>query len=329
MRLSLLISIITLGLVSLPSDGGDLTPEQVESLRLKLAQVKESLDGHISTRNQSARSTFMSASSDPRAAVKLYLECYKKVHYDMEGRSESDFRAWRETQENRLKDDKFIASLMIQLRYLALSCHAAEVEEIDEVFSPLTTYVESLSRMEELPDNLLTSNVANSIFAQAYDLDKTLSSNEGWELVPFNIPGIYDKTILPHIRANSPNALMSVWDKRIDQQKRLVLFFESKKEEALRGMDRDQKAKMRSRQDNQRGIMKSHDLDDFNRDTLPKLQWSKMKDMYLYVDQLEAAKLMLTFVQTNLTTPNGQGFFNDFMGILEGSLKKEEPAPQE
>lgn len=322
MRKSVFVVAVIAALLPFEGKSGDLTPEQVESLKLKLTQVKENLDGHLSNRNQSARSIFMSASSDARAAVNLYLECHKKVDFDMEGRSDADFRAWKDSQEARLKDKNFVSSLMIQLRYLALSCHAAEVEEIDEIFSPLNSYVESLSHLDELPDRILTSNVAGSIFSKAYNLEKLLGENEGWEAVPFNIPGIYDKTILPYLRLNRPEALLNAWDKRIEQQKRLVMFFEKKKDEELRGMDRDQKFRARNRQENRGGIMKSHDLEDFNRETLPRLMWSRMVDKFQYVDQLAAAQEMLAFVQQHLTTPQGEEYYNNFTQILESSLNR-------
>ena len=123
MRLPLFFLPVVVGLFGLltvvPSSAADLTPDQIESLRKKLAEIKDNLDGYLSNRNKSARSVFMDASKDPKLALKLYLDCVKKVEYDREGRSESDFRAWKESQEDRLRDKQFIESLLIQLRYLA------------------------------------------------------------------------------------------------------------------------------------------------------------------------------------------------------------------
>lgn len=333
MRCLQIFAILCLSLACKPLAAEDLTPEQMESLKLQLTKVRENLEGHISNKNKSARSIFLEASGSPRAAVSLYLECYKKVHYEMEGRSETEFRAWKDREDERsrgnidnptftekLKSKAFAESLMLTLRYLALSCHAAEVEELDEVFSPLTAYVESLSNLDELPDRIMTQSVANSVFVKAYEIENLLDQNEGWEATPFNIPGMYDKTILPYIRTNNPQSLMSAWDRRIEQEKRIVLFFEAKKKEALRGLDRDEVIRKRHNQERPGGggIMGSHDLDDFTRETLPNLQWSKMRDMYNYINQLEAAKAMLNFVKANLTTPNGEKFYNEFMGLLDG-----------
>jgi hypothetical protein len=328
MRLPVCVSLFIVTIFSFPmiSRGENLTPEQIENLRLRLSQVKQSLETHSHSKNQGARSAFLAASNDSRQAVKLYLDCYKKVNYDMEGRSESDFRAWQDSQEANLKSKDFLESLLVQLRYLSLSCHAAEVEKLDEVFGPLNQYVESLSNIQEIPDRMLTNDISNSVFAKAYELEKMLSNNKSWEGVPLRIGGIYDKTILPHLRANNPTSLMNAWDKRIEQEKRMVLFFESKKQEELRGMDRDAKIKERDRQETRGGVLKTYDLDDFTRETLPRLQWDRLKDMFLYINQLDAAKEMLTFVQANLTTPNGEQFYTEFVSVLDGGLKKEEPA---
>ncbi len=330
MRLPFCICLLIVAIISVPiySRGENLTPEQIESLRLRLSQVKQSLETLSSTKNQGARSAFLAASNDPKLALKLYLDCYKKVNYEMEGRSEADFRAWQEGQEANLKSKDFVESLLVQLRYLSLSCHAAEVEKLDEVFGPLNNYVESLSSIQEIPDRILTTDISNSVFAKAYELEKMLSNNKAWEGVPLQIGGIYDKTILPHLRANNPGSLMNAWDKRIEQEKRMVMFFESKKQEELRGLDRDAKVKTRDRQENRGGLLRTYDLEHFTREILPRLQWNRLKDMFLYINQLDAAKEMLTFVQTHLTTPNGEEFYNEFVSVLDGGLKKEEPAPK-
>ena len=298
--------------------GDDLTPEQIESLRARIKTLKDSLEGHLTSRNKNAGADFLNAAADSRAAVDLYLRCYKEVHFDREELKEADYRAWKEREADRLRDPAFVESIQMQLRYLALSCRAAEVKEIDEIFSSLTAYVDSLSRLEEMPDRILLTSVANSVFSEAYYLEKLLGQNEGWEAVPYNIGGIYDKTILPFLREEKPESLMAAWDRRIEQEKRLVLFLDSQKEKELRGMNRDEQRRARTNQNRQGGVMGAHDKDDFERETLPNMQWSKMKDMYQYVDQLGGAKAMLDFIEQNLTHPKGEDWFREFEGIIGG-----------
>jgi len=298
--------------------GADLTPEQIESLKARIAALRENLDGHLAERNQGAAEVFLSAAGDPRQALELYLKCYKEVHFDREGRRESDFREWREGESNRLEDDAFLESLQLQLLYLGLSCQAAEAKETEDVFAPLMSYLDRLSQMEELPNQILLQSVANSIFAQTYYLERLLGENERWEPTPYNLDGIYEKTILPYLREEQPETLMSAWDKRIQQKTRIAVHIEKLKEEELRGMSRDEERRALNRQNRQGGIMQTYDRDDFERETLPSLHWGKLKDMFLYVDELTGAKEMLDFVEEKLTHPKGDQWFSEFEALVLG-----------
>ncbi len=242
------------------------------------------------------------------------------VDYDREGRPESDFRAWKDAQKDRVSEPNFVESLQQQLRYLALSCQAAESKERDEIFAPLMSYVDGLSRLTEMPSNNLTQSVAGSIFAQAYYLEDLLGKNDNWEPVPMNIGGIYNRTILPYLREENPAALMNAWDKRIEQQTRLVVMLEEKKNEEMRGLDRDEERKARNSQSNQGGLLKDHSKEEFTNHTLPQLQWGKLKDMFLYVDQLTGAKGMLDFIEANLLKEDGESYYREFETLIQSAM---------
>ncbi len=294
-----------------------MTPEAMESLKARLKVMKETLNTHLSTRNSSAGQTFMTASADPRAAVELYLNCTKMVEYDRAGRPESDFRAWEDSQKARVTDPKFIESLQQQLKYLALSCQAAETAERAEIFGPLMAFVDGLSYLKEMPTGNLTQSVAGSVFARAYYLENLLGKSQDWESVPMNISGIYSRTILPYLRKEKPDALMNAWDKRIEQETRLVMMLEEKKQEELRGLGREEERRARNAQSGQGGVLKDHSKDEFTARTLPQLQWGKLKDMFLHVDQMNAAKAMVTFVEANLTHELGETFYAEFESLIE------------
>ena len=302
-------------LASLPAE--DLTTDNIESIRVKLQQLEENLKNHQSTRNSSAGARFAAAAADPKAAIALYLDCHKIVNYDREGRPESDFRAWKDSQEGKIKSDAFIESLLLQLRYLALSCQAAEAEDPSEIFSDLLAFVNSLSYMEEMPTSSLTSSVAGSIFSKAFYLENLLGSNESWESTPFNIGGIYEKTILPYLRVENTGALPNAWDKRIEQQSRIVMMIENHKLEQLRGKNRDEERKVRNNQERQGGLFRSLDKDDYLARTLPQLKWGKMKDVFRYVSEVQGAQAMLPFVEEHLTHELGDIFYREFVGLID------------
>lgn len=307
---------LALSLIILPSDATELTPEQIQSLKARLKSIKDNLDSHITSRNISAGQAFAAAAADPKQAVELYLNCVKMVDYDREGRPEADFRAWREGQADRIKDPKFVTSLQQQLRYLTLSCQAAESEDKARMFAPLMAYVDSLSNLTEMPTGAVTQSVANSVFAKAYYLERLLGNNENWEPVPINIAGIYSRTIMPYLRENDPAALMNAWDKRIEQQGRLVAMLEEKKAEELRGLNRDEERRARNNQSNQGGAIGEHSKEEFTQKTLPQLQWGKLKDMFQYIDQVNGAKAMLDFVEANLKHELGEQFYAEFEDLI-------------
>jgi len=309
---------------SLHLQSADLTPEQIASIQERIKQLRDNLNEHLTSRNQGAGDVFLQASQSSRTAVELYLKCQKMVNFDRKGLKDSDFRSWKEAQSGNLSSDRFTESLQIQLRYLALSCQAAEVKEIDDIFGALTSYVASLSQLKELPDRLLMDSVAGSVFAQAYDLESLLGKNQHWEPVPFNIGGIYSKTILPFLRAENPDALMAAWDKRIDQESRIVAFYEREKEKELRGKNADEKRRKRNEQKQAGGkIMEGHNKDKFLRETLPLLKWSKLKDMYQYVDQVAGAKAMLDFANENLEEHNGERYLKELQELIDSAGKPE------
>lgn len=303
----------------LPARADSLTAEQIQSLKARLKSIKDNLETHITTRNTSAAQAFAAAANDPRAAAELYLNCVKAVEYDREGRPESDFRAWKDGQGDRLRDPKFVESLQQQLRYLALSCQAAESEDKTPVFAALMAHVDSLSQLTEMPTGAITQSVANSVFAKAYYLEKLLGQNDRWEPVPINVAGIYSKAIMPYLREKDPASLMNAWDKRIEHQTRLVAMLEANQAEELRGLNRDEERRARNNQANRGGTLGQHSAEEFNQRTLPQLQWGKLKDMFLYVDQVDGAKGMLDFVEANLKHEMGEQFYQEFEELIESA----------
>lgn len=341
MRVPRFIPIAFLSLC-LPLGATDLTPEQIESIRKKFQAIKEGRNEHVTSRNSNAGQVFSNASQDPRVAMELYLKCVELVDFEKEGRPTEDFKAWKEGFERRfdlepasggfLDKNAFNESLRLQLQYLALTLRAAQMEEVKDVFPSLVSYVESLSRMQEVPTDAMTSPVSTSVFARAYELEQDLDANDGWENVPFNIGGIYEKTILPYLRQEDPGGLINAWDKLIEQQKRLVLTIESAREEELRGLNRDEQIRKRSeregntRRNNERTLMGQYDMNDFTEEVLPQLEWNKLIDMFKYVDQVMGAKGMLDFIESHKEHKLGQQFMDQFNSVVLGGGPVSVPA---
>jgi len=72
--------------------------------------------------------------------------------------------------------------------------------------------------------------------------------------------------------------------------------------------------------------MEGHNKAKFVRETLPNLNWGKLMDMYSFIDQVAGAKAMLDFVEKNLTSPDGERFFQQFLSLIESASPPETPA---
>jgi hypothetical protein len=310
----------------------ELTPDQLEEISAQLAAIRKVLSDQASSRNQNAADVFLAAAGSGKEALELYVKCYKEVNFDREGRKESDFRDWRDKQADRFREDAFIEGLRLQLRYLGLSCKAAEAEELSQVFGSLIAYVDSLSQLEEMPSKEAMQAINSTVFAQAYELDEQLAKNKSWEQVPYNISGIYEKTILPYLRKESPDRLANAWDKRIEQETRVVQFLEKEKEKQLKG-SADDKRKTRDKQTerskgnggNGGNVLRTHDKEFFLRDTLPSLRWGKMVDMFSYGNRPKAALDMLVFIKENIKSPKAETWMNQFADLLSKAGAPREP----
>ncbi|MCF6311342.1 MAG: hypothetical protein L3J39_02725 [Verrucomicrobiales bacterium] len=320
-------AVLTLG--SGQAEVKGLSPDQIEEISEQLAAIRKVLTERSSSRNQNAADVFLAAAGSGKDALALYVKCYKEVNFDREGRKDADFRDWRDKQANRFRDDAFIEGLRLQLRYLGLSCKAAEAEELDEVFGNLMSYVDGLTQLKEMPGREAMQAINGTVFAKAYELDKQLAKNKSWETVPYNLAGIYEKSILPYLRKENPSQLMGAWDKRIDQQTRVVQFLEREKEKQLKG-SRDDKVKIRNRQSKQSGVMRAHDKEFFIRETLPSLKWGKMVDNFKYINRAQAALGMLTFIKENIKDPKAETWMTQLTGLLAdpgtGAEKASTPA---
>ena len=69
-------------------------------------------------------------------------------------------------------------------------------------------------------------------------------------------------------------------------------------------------------------MMGDLDQEDYLAKTLPRLKWGKLKDQFLYVDEVMGAKAMLDFVEAHLTHELGEEFFGEFTTLIDSRAGK-------
>ncbi|MEM7011029.1 MAG: hypothetical protein AAF585_06045 [Verrucomicrobiota bacterium] len=303
-----------------------LTDSQIVAIKKQLESLKEAAKGNIKQRNGTAEQAFLAASRDPKAAVELYLACYKELNFTQFDREDRDYRAWEDNNEDRLEFGPYARGLQMQLQYLWMATRAAQAEDISTIFSDLTKFIEQIGQMTEPPHPLLDGSVANTVFARAYELDDLLNSNdESWELNPMSIGGIYEKTIYPYLRSEAPQNLQSAWDRRIAAETRLAVLFIEFEEGMERYQERksDEPGQIRGEVNRMAGYVSNQyrRAMKFEDERLPVLKWGQAKDQYSYTDEALGVKAMLDIVQANI----GHDNMNAWLAELEQLVASKGP----
>lgn len=290
------------GVITPPLHSEPLTGDEVESILNELATIEEDLKGdRVSIRTNAVRAFEAAAASD-KAVYEFYLQCHKTLKFDAKDASFTDFRAWREKNEGRIKSKSNLAALRLQLQYLVLTLKAAEGVKREALIPELESFVANIvAHSEELEDSgmkTLRESVKTSIFAEAYKLDKSLEVPD-WSFEPGKFGDVYEKTIFAYLRAEQPGSLEAAWDRRIELEKRYVLITE---------------------EENQ------FELDKFQTERLPELRWQKATDIYSSYSAKQGAQSMLALLKGNPGNTSLKKWLEEFRALLESNIPAKIPS---
>jgi len=268
-----------------------LSEEEREAFLKRLGELREASDSRVEARYRVAVSAYRSAMASDEAALALYLNCVEKLDFTDKQRRASDFRDWRRSNEERLKDAAFRRALRYQLRWLVLSLQAAS-ESADRAMLASSAHgivemiVNDASQLTG-HQNILNQSVSGSVFARAYDIGEIRVEN--WVFSPARVGQIYDVIIMPSYRDGQRiDSLRAAWNKRIQQEIRLV------EEWTPGGDDRRGRIGMASAQVNP-------EVEKFKVEEVPKRQWQMEVDLFKHGDPAGAASRMLAHLDRHAT----------------------------
>ena len=280
-----------------------LSPEQTKTLLQELKSIQDVLNGKRVSLRTSAVNVFRSAAASDKAVYEFYLQCHKTLKFDPRDASFSEFRDWRNKNEDRVKTKSNLAAMRLQLQYLVLTLRAAEGVERDVIVPELEAFVGNIvghaSDLGSGGMRTLRSSVKGTIFAQAYDLNRSLET-PNWSYSPGDFAGVYEKTIFPYVREVKPAELGVTWDRRINLEKNYVMALQ---------------------QGNDPGLEK------FQTERLPRLYWQKSTDIFLNWSQKEGAAEKLRLIKTYATHPDVEKWVRDFQTLLTPKTTTPPPVP--
>ena len=266
--------------------------------------------------------------ASPKATYEFYMESRKKLDFDDAGKRESDWREWRDANEDRLKEPDHLKARQFQLRYLALTTQASDADDSErgKVVADLMSFLDEMTAAAPgIADHLgvLRGSVLNSTFARRMKLDLTVDPDIPWIMTPISVAKIYDTTVLPYYRdGRSSSKISGAWDRRISHEAKLATIPSMGGRGGgsigvgdLAGIDSDDIGEMVKRFRRGRGSSREQEREERREDErqtkegveafrdvrLPELKWGKARDaLFFGTDRNGSLRAMTALVKENL-----------------------------
>ncbi len=238
---------------------------------------------------------FKSAASK-ETAIALYEDAIMATQFQGANRENTQFRDWKKSHEEQLKNNDFRESVRLHLFYLGLTLKKAAGAKPAELVPQIADYIRVLNSSdgpENVRDSQLRKSVNDGLFASWLGLGPTLAEVKDWEMNPGKSDQIAEKYLLPEWRKSKDPALLAYWDARIALQSQA----------ASGGLDFQEK--------NVATIRK------------PQLLWQKSQE-YLALDQPNrAVQEMFALIKAYPTHPDVGQWIEKLKGALQPAGKKE------
>lgn len=269
--------------------------EQLESRHLNKLNVDQQVIGDA----------LKKALTSSRDLIELYAETVFIKRYEGAKKATSEFKKWKNSQEDIFKTDSFQTALSLHANYLYLTFLRAMGESEQKVNERLLHHIDQIWKAEDACDlrtrhtqDLLDRPVTQGLLAQRFQFKQKFTcineQDKTWEWLPINTDGMLDKTLFPFLRTLKSPMLIQIWDKRIEHE--------------ATGAKRS-------------GL--NDRLAHFTDQKLPQLQWQRARDLILIEKEPEGLLIMIGILRQHTNLPDFLAYANE----LRERLTKNQTAP--
>jgi hypothetical protein len=273
---------------------------------LELDKLEQSHSDKIAVEQKGIKETLGKALSSTKSLLDLYEEAVFATKFEGAKRDNSEFKRWKNAQDDTLKADDFQAALELHANYLYLTFLRASGEEEPKLVEAVIQHVLKVWALEAKYDlhkranaELLDRPVNQGVLARRYHLgpklggpqegEKPKEQDKTWEWFPAGTDGMLDRTALPYLRAKKSPALITLWDKRIANE--------------------SARAKRSGLSDRAAQITQQ---------TLPKLNWQRAADLVLLGKEAEGFSTMIGVLRQNANHADFNKFAQELRALLTG-----------
>ncbi len=235
------------------------------------------------------------ASSDNSSAVAFLEEAVRATRFQGESREQTQFRDWKKKQADEMKKPAFQTAVRLHLAYLVLTLERANGWTSKQILPSLLSYIaQAQSASDSLGDPMMQHEIGGSIFVTWYQIGSWVQQADDWESKPGNIDGMWQKVILPEMRAQKDPRILDYWGNKLDAES---------------------SAATRSG--------RTFDVERFNTIRRPSLMWQRAQDLLAIGQKNAAVNVMFALIKENPAHPEEASW----VAALEGILKPPAPEP--
>ncbi|MGK0188008.1 MAG: hypothetical protein ACI9R3_003800 [Verrucomicrobiales bacterium] len=325
------------------STGQDLTPTEKEAILAEIEKIEKTLDDGKSKNNIRMMGKLKEAVSSHNSALNFYLNCVKSSEWDAKGKRESEWREWRDGEDD-FKDSGYARARQYQIRYLILTIQASMLEDDDEsgrvgMLNELAGFISAMvGNYSDVVNHadVLGEDVLGGVIAKDTKLDASLEKPRGWASSPASIDSMYESTILPYYREKrNASSLRKAWESRISQLAAIKETVEPVKlstrvRGGVVGSDRGGRGdtpdrdKVRDERKEKADEAASR-VAEFKKDRLPELQWQMERDSFVFgTKRATAARAMGSHIRKHLDHTGASSWIVELKKLASGDFKIED-----
>ena len=321
----------------------ELTETERTAILTEIEKIEKTLDDGRSRNNVRALGKLREAVASPTASLNFYLECLKAKDWDEKGKRESEWREWRDGQDD-FKDSGYAKARQYQIRYLILSIQAGMLEENEDaargkMISELAGFLKGL--VDNYRDvvnhsDVLRESALSSVMATQTRIDVTLEQPKNWSQSPLSVDSIYESTILHFYREQRNGAsLRNAWESRISQLSAIKgtaehVKISTRAKGGVLGSDRrgggstpDRDQVRDERKDKQEEAEAR--LAEFKKDVLPGLEWEMERDTFVFgSNRAASARTLGSHIRGHLDHPSASSWIEELKKLASGDFKIED-----
>lgn len=255
---------------------------------------------------KSVGDSLFKALANKKGLLSLYEEAVFATRFEGAKKDNTEFKKWKNVQDDALRSEEFLAALELHTSYLHLTYLRANAEKEAKLNETLLQHVLKVwafdskhETRQKLSSELLDRPINQGLLAKYFHLgtklggpvegEKLKEQDKTWEWNAANADGMLDKTILPFLRKNKNPALITLWDKRIANEtaraKRMGL---------------------------------SKNANQITQQILPKLNWQRAADLILLGKEAEGITTMIGILRQNTSHPDFSKFVQELRAVLTG-----------